>query len=417
MTAVNTSKPPALEKARRVSVVLGEAVRLSRLSSRRRRMFDVGALSRRRGARTIAILPLLALFGLVVGPNIVSVTYFGFLASPQYVAETKFIVQGGSNLRADGIEVVTGLPATNVIQDTQLLMSYIESPAIVERLQAELNLRQLFGSSDIDWIARFAPKEPFEELVDYWKSRVAVSVQLPGGLVSVSVRAFSAKDAYEISKSVLQFSEELVNNLNQRMLADNITSSRHELERATRRLGEITIALEKARNTEGILDAGQASRSVMELITGLKSEQLKLQHDYDGLTRAVRPDAPQMRALRAKVAAIEEQIKTLQAQLTTSAPYGSSAGVLSQAMTKFSELDLEKKIAERQYATAAATFQLAHVSAERRLLYLQTFVYPSLPEEARYPRRILSIVVVFVGSLTAFGVVTAMLVLARNHMA
>src|SRR5579872_7399227 len=230
------AKASALERANRVRDVLSEAVRVSRLSARRRRMFDVGSLSRRRGARVFGIINALVFLGLFVAPSIGAFVYFGFVASPQFVAEAKFVVQGGSNIRADGIEAITGLPATNILQDTQVVINYIESSAIVEELQTRLDIRRRFGDGHVDWFSRFDATKPFEKLVDYWKGKVEVSVQLPGGLVTVTVRAFSAEDARTIAYGVLDASEKLVNNLNQKMLGDNVSSSKVEFEEAAKRV-------------------------------------------------------------------------------------------------------------------------------------------------------------------------------------
>ena len=413
----SSAKTSALERTRRVRSALVEAVRMSRLSSRRRRAFDTGALSRRRGARLVAILYAITFVCVFVIPSVGSIVYFGFVASPQFVTESKFVVQGGSNLRADGIEAVTGLPATNVVQDTQVVVNYIQSAAIVEQLQHRLDIRQLYGNSNIDWVSRFDVTKPFEKLVDYWKSKVEVSIQLPGGLVTVSIRAFSAEDTLRISQAVLEFSEKLVNDLNQRMRKDNVGSSKQEFERAAERLGAVRGALETARNAEGLLDAGHAGRALGELVTGLRADRLKLQQDYESQSAIVLPDAPQMRALKTRIDTISEQIRSLEAKMTSVNATTSTDKLISEVMTKFSELELERRIAERQYSSAAAAFQLAQVSAERRLVYLQTFVLPALPEDPRYPKRALSIIIVCLGSLTIFGIVNAVLTLARNHMA
>src|SRR5476651_246215 len=98
------AKSSPLERAQRVRGVLAEAVRVSRLSSRRRRAFDTGSLALRRGARLFSVLYFITFMGLFAIPCFSSVVYFGFVASPQFVTESKFVVQGGSNLRADGIE-------------------------------------------------------------------------------------------------------------------------------------------------------------------------------------------------------------------------------------------------------------------------------------------------------------------------
>jgi capsular polysaccharide transport system permease protein len=86
-------------------------------------------------------------------------------------------------------------------------------------------------------------------------------------------------------------------------------------------------------------------------------------------------------------------------------------------MTKFSELETERRIADQQYTSAASAFELARLTSERRLIYFKTFLRPSLPEHARYPRRVLNVVLISFGAFFVWAVLCGLLSLARNHMA
>ncbi|MGH2551232.1 MAG: hypothetical protein ACRDHN_17740, partial [Thermomicrobiales bacterium] len=189
-TAVVAKPRPAkaLERSSRVRDSLRQAVRTLRSSSRRRKAFDVGAFTRRRDARLFSLFVKLSFVLIFLLPSLSALVYFTFIASPQYVAEARFTVQGGTPVKLDAFSVVTGLPSVTVVQDTQVVTSYIESPAIVERLQNKLNLRRMYGDKSIDGISRFDAAEPFEKLVEYWKTKEDVSIQLPGGIVAVTVR-------------------------------------------------------------------------------------------------------------------------------------------------------------------------------------------------------------------------------------
>lgn len=411
------AKLSALEKARRVQSALGEAMRHSRLPARRRRNYDTSTFARRRGARIWSAIFLWSFVSIFLVPSALSIVYFGLIASPQYIAESKFTVQGGNNFRMDGIGMMTGLPSINAVQDTQVVVNYIESRAMVEKLQSKLDIRQLYGDSDIDWFARFDTTRPIERLVDYWKSKVDASIQLPGGIVTVTVKAFTPNDALHIGAAVLQLSEDLVNDNNRRMQADNLASSRSEFERAAQRLGQARLAIEKVRNTEGMLDPGQAGKALADLATGLKGDRLKLQQDYDAQIKQVSADAPQMRALLARINAISKQIVDIEAHMTGSIASSGSDKPISESMTTFAALELEARIAERQYGAAATGLEQARATADKRMLYLQAFLRPSLPEKALYPRRALSIVVVVLGSFLAWAALAGLASVARNHMA
>lgn len=415
--AANDRPSTALAKSGHVRDALRVVARNLRSSSRRRRSFDTSAFARRRDASLVSILYRVSFVLVFLIPSLSALVYWGFIASPQYVAEARFTVQGGEPVQLDAFSVVTGLPSMTAVQDTQVVTNYIESPSIVRRLQEQLDLRSLYGNTDIDWLSRFDATRPFDKLADYWKTRTDVSIQLPGGIVTMTTRAFSAEDALRIANGVLEAAEALVNELNRRMLEDNIAASRLEVERAAARLAKARVAFEAVRNNTGILDPVQTAISVGTLITTLRGDLLTLQQEYDSQVKTISRDAPQMRAMATRIKVMSEQIRELEAKMTNQLSAAGTEGTLSGSMTKFSELEVEQRIAEQQYISVASALELARVMAERNMVYLKTFLRPALPQEARYPRRALNIFIVFAGSFTIWATLCGFISLARNHMA
>ncbi len=86
-------------------------------------------------------------------------------------------------------------------------------------------------------------------------------------------------------------------------------------------------------------------------------------------------------------------------------------------MTKFADLDLEERIAEKRYALSVAAVETARMISERRMLYLHEIAAPALPQESKYPNRWLSIGMTFLASLIAWGATVAAMTFVRNHMA
>src|SRR5262245_27711938 len=122
--AVADRSPNALDKTGRVRDALRHAVRGLRSSARRRRGFDTSAFSRRRGATLVSILFKLSFVVMFLVPSLASLAYFGFIASPQYVAEARFVVQGGDPVQLDPFTVATGLPSLLAVQDTQVVTNF-----------------------------------------------------------------------------------------------------------------------------------------------------------------------------------------------------------------------------------------------------------------------------------------------------
>jgi capsular polysaccharide transport system permease protein len=407
----------ALDRAKILSQALSDAARRTRLSTRSRRSFSAGGFAARRGARFMRWAGIGSFVLMVAIPTIAAMVYYAFIASDQYVAEARFTVSGGAPPIIDGIGALTGIPAVAVIQDTQIVTNYVESRAALEKLEKLIDIRSLYSTDEADFLARFKADRPIEKFLKYWQSMCSVSIQMPSGVVVLKVRAFTPEDAARIAGAVINISEELINDLNIRMNNDAVAGAQEELERTSQRLTAAQVALEKARNQEGILDAAKTGEALNGLITEARSDLLKLQEQYTSQARFVSTSAPQMTDLKARIDATASQIKELESKLTNAAPGNLSEAPLSASMTKFAELDLERQTAERLYAGSVAALELARITAERRLMYLNTFVMPVAPQEAQYPKRVLYSLLVAGGSLALWGLCGGLVVLIRNNMA
>lgn len=406
----------ALDRARKLSQALSDAARKARFSTRSRNAMAGGGFGARRGARLMSLLVRISFVLLVVVPTLAASIYYGIVASDQYVAEARFTVMGGEIPASDSLGKVSGFPAEAIIQDTLIVTNFIHTRAAVEKLEKLVGLRERYSRSDVDAIARFDATEPIEKFIRYWEGMSDVSTKMPSGIVELKVRAFSAADSVEITRAVVKMSEDLINELNERMNGDAVRSAEHELQVAAQRLAVARGALEKARNEEGMLDAGKSGDAMTLLITGLKGSLLQMQKEYDSSLKAVSETAPQMRAFRTRIDATRAQIAELEAQLTTTGGGGEGRSV-SQALNRFTTLDLERQIAERIYTGAASALEVARLVADRKMMYLNVFVEPVPPQEPRLPRRVLYPSIAFLCSLAAWGAVVGLGTMIRNNMA
>lgn len=410
-------KAQALRRAEQLSRSLAETARRFRLSKRSRRASGLGGFRMRRHARLFKVLYIVGFVLIVLIPTIVGGAYFGMIASPQYIAEAKFAVRTGEIPKVDGLGSLTGLPAAKIAQDTQVITNYMRSRPLVEALDQRLGLRGLYSADSIDWYARFGREKSIEKFIDYWHSMADTTIQVPSGIVTLTVRAFDPHDAKRIAEAVMELSEVLVNDMNERMLRATLADAEREFVRAADRLSRARAEFQKVRNAEGTLDAGEAGKALADLVTVLKGERLRLQQEYQTQSRYVSSSAPQMRTLGARISALADQIADLESKLTSQPASASVNRVLSESLTKFAQHDLERRIAERQYTAAATSLEVARIASQRQLVYLAAFVRPALPEESRYPRRVLYSVGIALASLSAWGLLCFAAAAVRNHMA
>lgn len=410
----------ALERAQAVSKALTDAARRARFSVRARQAYRGGSFESRAGARVLRIVTFALFIAMVVVPDLVASVYLGLIASDQYVSEAKFTVSSGAIPKMDNLGSVTGVPPILIVQDTQVVTSYIQSRAMVEQLVHTVGLRDAYGSKSIDWWSRFRRNKPIEKFTDYWEKMCDATISFPSGIVTLTVRAFSPDDAKRIADAVVKQSENLINDLNERMRNDTVLASERDMQRAADDLGRARMQMEFERNAEGVIDVGQTSTALTDLISGLQADLLKAQQEYQTELQYVTADAPQMKVLSSRITAMQTQLEQLKTQLTSQTEQNVSADAdkaLSGKMTKFAEFDLNERIAEKRYALSVATVEAARMMSERKMLYLHEIVAPALPQDAEYPKRWLDVGMTFLASLLAWAAAVGAMNFVRNHMA
>jgi capsular polysaccharide transport system permease protein len=358
----------ALERAQAISRALTDAARRARFSSRARGAYRGGSFQARRGARFIRILAI-ALFVLMVAvPDLTAIVYFGLIASDQYVSEAKFTVSSGVIPKMDGMGSVTGVPPMLIIQDMQVVTHYIQSRAMVGQLERTVGLRDAYSSNSIDWWSRFRKDKTIEKFTDYWAKMCSATISLPSGIVTLTVRAFSAEDSKRIADEVVKLSENLINDLNERMRHDTVLASERDMQQAAQQLGSARMQMEFERNAQGLIDVGQTSNVITDLVSQLEADLLKAKQEYQTQISYVSDDAPQIRVLKSRISAMQSQLEQTKARLTQSGRSVAAADkALSGKMPKFAEPDLEERIAEKRYALSV-TVEAARMMSERQML-------------------------------------------------
>lgn len=361
---------------------------------------------------TLAIIALTVL--LLVLPILGGILYFGILASDQYESETRFTVRSATPaLGKDQIGKVTGIPAAKIVQDTQIVVNFITSHEILRMLDEDLVLHRIYGASTIDWLARLPADATAEETLEYWQGMVTTSVSPSSGIVTVRAKAFSPEDSQRIVQLILEKSEVVVNQVNDRIWKDVIATAQENLKNATTLLQQARATLANARNENGVLSVDGSSQLITVLIGTIEAERLKLQQRYDTSLSSVSKDAPQMRVLRREIDSKEQQIAELNARIAGQAKTGRNLAQISQDLSQF---ELAQNLAESQFASSVKTFEQVQFVSKQQLLYLDSFLEPRIPDEAQYPRRGLWIALTILFGLIAWGVSIGLLYFARNRL-
>ena len=357
----------------------------------------------------------LSFIALVLVPIAVAAAYLFVIAADQYVSEFRFSLSSIDPPRLDTLSLLAGNASHSAAGvESQIVVQYITSRAIVDELDGALNLRRMFSPPEADWWARLPRPTSIEALVQYWRGQVDPFYDPANGTVVVRVRAFAASDALQLAQAIVAASEKLVNELSSRARHDTVSHAEQEVAQAETRLKAALGEVRAFRDREGVIDPGRSAEAAGSLAARLRDELVRTNAELATLQSYMRDDAPSVKVVKARIRSLESQQRVVAQGMTD--PDRSRADTLSRQLGSYEQLDSERRFAEAAYQHTLHGLDQARANADRQQVYIASFVPPSLPEEALYPRRwrSLGVVALLAFAFWAIGGLTVQSI--RDHL-
>jgi capsular polysaccharide transport system permease protein len=363
-----------------------------------------------RKARSRRLLLRVSLFVLL--PTALATAYFAAFASDQYESFAQFAVQSSELQPALGIDLLAGLSgASGSARDALAVRDYVLSRDMLHRLEKEHAFIAHYKSARQDWFSRLASEASFEDAYEYFDGKVSADFDQVSTSITVRVRAFDAKSATLFARSILTYSEEMVNQLSDRERRDRTVYAETQVKIAEARLTKARQVIVELQQKHGDFNPLQTAVATMTLRTQLEAELAKARAELMQLKSYMNDDAPLVRAANEKVKSLSVQVAGESRRLVDP---DKSTG-LSSSFADFESAAVEKEFAQKAYETAMATLEVARADAARQHRYVAVISNPSTPDESTYPHRIRSILAALVLSILVWGVSTMIVAVVREH--
>lgn len=354
----------------------------------------------------------LAFLAVVVVPTLVAAIYYAFVATDRYEAISQFVIRSPSNAATSQLaSLVQGSSIVRSSDDAFVVHAYLASRDIVRKLVETSDLRARLGRTEIDFLWRYP--SPFlshneERLYTHVQRIVSVDYDYSTGITTLKVQAFRPEDAKAIADAMLAASEAFINGMSDRAQTDAVAAAEREVAQSRVLAGEALANVTAYRNKVGMIDPGRVSGAALETIARLALEAAQTSAQIAEIEKTS-PQSTQIVALQHRKAALDEQIRNEQMHLV-----GSSASLVP-IIEEYERLTMERAFAERAFASALSALEVARLDAVRQKLFLERISSPSAPDYPQYPSRLIGILVVFLVSVTLYGIGRMLLRNAREH--
>lgn len=322
----------------------------------------------------------------VILPTVFASWYLWTRAVDQYASTVGFSVRKeevGSVIELlGGVTELSGSSSS----DTDILYEFIQSQKLVADIDTLLDLRSLWSKPDNDPIFAYEAPGTIEDLMVHWENMVRVYYDSGTQLIEVRVLAFAAEDATSIATAIYEQSSKMINALSDIAREDSIRYASDDLARAEDRLRQARAAITQFRNRTQIVDPAVDLVTQAGLLGSLQTQLAEALIEESLLKETARNGDPRLDQVNRRVHAIEGIIAQERRKLGIG--NGIDQGdVFATLMGEYERLAADREFAERSYAGALATYDVALAEARRQSRYLAAHVAPTKAEKSLFPQR------------------------------
>lgn len=324
----------------------------------------------------------------VLAPLLLASHYLWTRAADQYASRVAFSVR--TEEQSSAIELLGGITelSGSSSSDTDILFAYLSSQELVMRVDAKVNLRQIWTrvSTEQDPIFAFEPSGTIEDLQDHWSRKISVVYDSATGLIDLEVLAFDPQDALRVAEAVLAECAAMINSLSRIAQGDSIRFTREELDSAEERLKAARRALTQFRNRTQIVDPSIDTQNQMGLLVTLQEQLAEALIAADLLVDTTRQDDPRITHANRRIEVIRARIASERQNLGLGEE-GENGEVFANLVGEYEGLIVDREFAETAYTAALAAHDAALAEVRKQSRYLAAHVKPTLAQKAEYPER------------------------------
>ena len=350
-----------------------------------RRAAEISAMqadiARRRRRKMWGLAGRLTAFVLL--PTLLAGLYYTMIATPMYATQSEFVIQQADAPQSGGMGGLFSGTGFATSQDSITVQSYLQSRDAMLRLDTDHDFIGHFSGPRIDILQRLDEDASNEAAYKVYKKRVSIGYDPTEGIIRMEVAAASPEKSREFSQALINYAEEQVDNLTQRLREDQMAGAVESFEDAESKMVAAQGRVLDIQEQLGVLDPASETSGLMTQITQFEVQLAEKRLQLDQLLDNSQPNEARVSGVRGDIDRLESLIADLRGQMTESNTGAGSLAAISGQLS-MAQVDLETRTMMMQ--EALQQLESARVEANRQVRYLSLGVTPVPPDEPTYPK-------------------------------
>ena len=348
----------------------------------------------------------------VVCPMAIMMFYYIFVASDRYVSESKITVKQSnldSEMKVSPLSfLIGGNPLSR--EDAFYLTDYIYSMDMLDYLDKNMMLRAVYEDGKADIFSRLWKSSSREDFLDYFRNHVAVVFDELSSIITIRAEGFTPETARKINVLILRQSEKFINEMSQKIAAEQLIFVDGELKRVNKEMQKAKNDLINFQNKNNVLDPVEQARATSGIITTLEGNLAALEAELNGMLTYLQDGAPQVLTMKGKIAALQQQIAKEKAVIA-----GEGSGQLNRLAAQFMDVRQAVEFNVDVYKATLAALEKSRLDAAKKIKSVVIIATPNLPDEAEYPRKLYILTTAFIIATIVYGIARLIIAMIREH--
>jgi capsular polysaccharide transport system permease protein len=252
------------------------------------------------------------------------------------------------------------------------------------RLDETVNFREMFSNPTIDPIQRLEADPSDEATYKTYLRNVRIAFDPTEGVIKMEVIAPSPEASVTMSKALLGYAEEQVDQLTLRVREDQMKGARENYLDAEQGVKDAQRKVVELQRRYNVLSSEAEVDMVTSQIASLEAQLTKDRLGLAQMESNANPNVSRMEPLKRRIATMESQIAEMRMRLTKEDVNGNESLAEVQSEMLLAEADVKTR--QEILSKSLEAMESARIAANQQVRYLSVGVPPIPPDEATYPR-------------------------------
>lgn len=316
---------------------------------------------------------------LVIIPNILSMLYFGLIASPVYRSTSSIVVTNPKQSASTLTTLLSGVGGEGSSQGAYVLQEHIQSWTAFKAVERDLALAANYANGD--FVGRFGGlwtgwRDNDTALWRYYRDMVDVKVDDKSGIVTLDADGYDPGFAHAVATRLLANAVAHMDRMTATAEGDHLRTALAQKARLEETLRRDGAAMAAFRARTGIYDPKERYTSDLTLANALQNKETELDAQRAAMAAATpgNPTAP----------ALSSAIDTVRARSTRA---GRSTRQMARDAAVYERLFVTRENDVALFNQASLAAQEASINATQNRYYLEIVSAPSQPITPDLPAR------------------------------